>query len=71
MATKASRRNPSTYEPAKNTQEPTSYNTSRPETDTPQEIREGAESSAMQNREQEARKGSNDEPGADGVATSS
>jgi hypothetical protein len=71
MATKASRRNPSTYEPAENTDEPTSYDTSRPGTDTPQEIREGAESSAMMDREQEARKGTNQEPGADGVATSS
>ncbi len=52
-------------------QEPTSYDTSRSESDTPQEIREGEESPAQMDRTQKAKKGDKPTPGAEGVSTSS
>ncbi len=70
MATKASKRDPDTYE-SHDPNRPTSYDTSRPETDSVQEIREGSESPAMQIREEEARTGEDPAPGTEGTATSS
>lgn len=70
MATKASKRDPDTYESA-DPNRPTSYDTSRPETDNVQEIREGSESPAMQVREEEARTGEDPAPGTEGTSTSS
>lgn len=70
METKASKRDPDTYE-SKNPQRATSYDTSQPENDTPQEIREGEESVAQLARQQEAETGEQLTPGADGVSTSS
>jgi hypothetical protein len=70
MATKASKRDPDTYE-SHDPNRPTSYDTSQPETDTPQEIREGSESPAMQVREEEVRTGKSSVTGTEGTATSS
>ena len=70
MATKASKRDPDTYE-SHDPNRPTSYDTTQPETDTPQEIREGSESPAMQVREEEVRTGQDPAPGTEGTSTSS
>ena len=70
MATKAAKRDPDTYE-SHAPNRPTSYDTSQSETDTPQEIREGNESPAMQVREEEVRTGKDPAPGTEGTATSS
>lgn len=70
MATKAAKRDPDTYE-SHDPNRPTSYDTSQPETDTPQEIREGSESPAMQVREEEVRTGHDPAPGTEGTASSS